>query len=630
MAGFAGILHLDMSPVTQMELSRLRMAASRDAQDGEELQQLGTPHEGCIAVSCAPGASEMNLAVPRGARDGEVWAVCDGRLDNEAELCAQCRNLYSEESPSTAQLVLAAYANWGVNCPAYLLGDYAFVLWDAGRRRFLCARDPAQTKSVFTVFNGKSLRWCNDLRPLLQEPDVSQAYDEIYLTTYMVMASVNWERTPYKAIRQLPGGHLLVVEKGALTTRQWWQPPAPGSLRFKSNAECREQLRTLLHDAVRVRLRSQSPVTITLSRGADSASITASAALLMRQGQAPCPAIQGVTFAARQHPEADESSGAAAIARHLGIEHHIVEPAEDEDDFAANLSLLAEPSGMVVHWNEWRAVRRACEENGCRVLLTGIGGEVFENQFLYLGDLAREKRWLMLAREFWRWKQAGNSFAAPAKATLRALREPPSHWEPHEKLVFYPWLRDAGRCKTDWHSLSLRHPLVQSEYHNFVERGSVMRGLGPLFAPAGIEVRNPLTDRRLIEFACALPLEYKLPRPGADGRLMKKALLREAVEPELPLALTAPSKPLRAKMGPRFERHHRRISELLAAPPCGLKEVLEDVIDLRVLREHLYQMQQDTGGKRYVALTLLLCSWLSQSAAQQIDGTNLTQKEVIS
>ncbi len=626
MKGFAGILHLDAFPITEAQQARLHGALSRD---GEELQQLGLSREGCMTVFCPPSSDEMHLAVPRGAQDGQVWAVCDGRLDNEAELRALCRMPYSEESPTTAQLVLAAYAKWGADCPAHLLGDYVFVLWDAQRRRLLWARDPAQTKTVFYVFNGKSLRWCNDLRPLLQEPDVSPASDEIYLTTYMVMASVNWERTPYKAIRQLPGGHLLMVEKGELVTRQWWQPPAPGLLRFKSNAECREQLRALLHDAVRVRLRSQSPVAITLSRGADSASIAASAAFLERQGQAFCPSMECVTFAAARNPEADESAGAAAIARHLGLKHHVVVPSDDEDDFAASLGLLAEPSGMVVHWNEWKAVRQMCEEQGCRVLLTGIGGEVFENRFLYLGDLARDRRWLLLARDFWRWKQAGNGLATSAKATLRALREPPSHWQPHKKLAFYPWLRDAGRCKTDWHSLSLGHPLMQNEYHDFVERGCVMRGLAPLFTPSGIEVRNPLTDRRLIEFACALPIERKLPRPGADGRMMKKALLREAVEPELPLALTAPSKPLRAMMGPRFAHHHRHISELLAAPPCGLKEVLEEVIDLRVLREHLHQMQQDTGGKRYVALTLLLCSWLSQTNAQQIDGTNLTRKEVI-
>lgn len=632
MANFTGILHLDASPVGESALARLRAAASRDAREGEGLRQMGTPREGCVAVFCAPESDEMDLAVPRGARDGEVWAVCDGRLDNEEELRALCHIPDFGEAPSTAQQVLAAYAKWGVDCPVHLLGDYAFVLWDAGRRRLLCARDPAQSKSVFYVFNGTSFRWCRDLPPLLQEPDVSRAYDEIYLTTYMVMSSLNWERTPYKAIQQLSGGHLLVVEKGELRTRQWWQPPAPGSLRFKSDAECREQLRALLHDAVRVRLRSQSPVAITLSRGADSASLAASAAFLMREGKAPCPSIQCVTFAAPHHPEADESDGAAAIARHLGTNHHIVAPSEDDGNFASSLGLLAEPSGMVVHWNEWKAVRRVCEEEGCRVLLTGIGGELFESQFLYLGDLARDKRWLMLAREFWRWKQAGTSFAAPAKATLRALREPASHWQPHKKLPFYPWLRDAERCKTDWHSLSLRHPIVQGDYHTFVECGAAMGGLQPLFTPAGIEVRNPLMDRRLIEFACALPLERRLPRPGADGRLMNKALLREAVEPELPLALTGPSKPLRAKMGARFERHHQRVSELLAAPPCGLKEALEEVIDLRVLREHLHQMQQDTGSKRYVALTLLLCSWLSQTAAQHIVETepNFFSKEVIS
>jgi asparagine synthase (glutamine-hydrolysing) len=527
------------------------------------------------------------------------WIIFDGRLDEP-------------EAPTggAPARALAAYRTWGADCPRYLIGDYAFALWDARRATLFAARDPAQSRPLYYAVDGPRFLFASDPR-LLLKAGIAPGWDHDYLTTYMVLANLNGERTPYAAIRQIPGGHSVEASRAGVQVRQWWQLPEAESLRYRRNEEYEEHLRVLLRQAVQARLRTaRGPVAVALSRGIDSAAIAATAQGLLRDGDAACSSVEAITIALPDYPEGDESRDATRIAAHLKMPQRVVNAQPHPADIVPLLSLLPEPSGLPDRYNLWEPVRDACAARDCRVLLTGAGGEAFTSPPYYLADLWRTRRFPMLLREMARWT-TGMPLVDVLQTLLRGLQQPSYDWTPEKRLPRYPWLLRPERCKTDLHSQSLPHPVLRDSYYACIEAGQVTPALQPLFRPAGVELRNPLLDRRIVEFAYSLPVELRLRRRLSDGRIRNKPLLRAAFAAEVPLALTQTNAHLRKYSGHAQSQTMSAFRRRLDCPPDGFAEV----VDIDVLRSCLSELQQDRGEKRYLALTTVLADWLAAMEA---------------
>lgn len=602
MPGMVGVLNLDGSPLEDADRRRLQEAAAG--------------LRGSAVSLCAPAGAPCGMAVstwehgprvagwpslPASPEGGELRVACDGWIDPEAAVVP---------AGGAADAIAESYGRWGDGCPAHLHGDYAFALWDAREQRLLCARDTAQTKPFFYAVSGNRFLWASDPRPLLEHWPLSRNFDPVYLTTYMVIADRNWERTPYAAIRKLPGGHALGVERGSVRTWRWWQLPEPGSLRYRRAEEYEEHLRELLAQAVRARLRGAERVTVALSRGIDSASIAALGASALRQGGSVPSHLHCVTVGCPEHPEADESPGARRIAERLELPHRVVPATPEAWDARSALAQLAEPSGIVGYWGIWEAVAAGCLATGSRVLLTGQGGELVSCD-CYLSRLFRARRYGEVARELWRWRRAGAPLARLLRLELAQLQNPVTHWAPVDGLGPYDWLRHPELCRMDMECLEQSHPILRNNHYDFVEVAQATAGLQPLFTSHGIELRHPLQDRRLVEFAYRLPVEWKLPARGPGKSLLNKPLLRRALAPELTLELPKPSASVRRMLGRHRHRYWTAFRDLLQAPP----EALTAVADIDRLRERSVDLLQDRGGKRFLALTALLAWWLA--AAEQ-------------
>src|SRR5258706_16029586 len=101
--------------------------------------------------------------------------VLDGRLDNRDDLR---RALASQPEATDAALALAAYAKWSDNAPAYLLGDFAFVVWDAGRERLFCARDALGQRPLFYGSTPGAIMVASEPQHILAHPDFAAGVSE--------------------------------------------------------------------------------------------------------------------------------------------------------------------------------------------------------------------------------------------------------------------------------------------------------------------------------------------------------------------------------------------------------------------------------------------------------------------
>ena len=479
------------------------------------------------------GTGRLPLA-DRGARLA-VTASC--RLDDRASLCdvldvprAQRANV-----PDGA-LILRAYERWGTDCPGRLLGDYAFAVWDAPRRRMLCARDHAGARPLYYCLTGDRVVFASDIAAVLAAPGVAGDLDEAAVATLLTRGSKPLgERTFFRAVRRLPPGHRMVVADGAARVERWWRPEDAPALDAGDDDSLAEEFLEIYSRAVEDRLRGALRVGVHLSGGLDSSSIAVLAARARRRAGLPAPSA----FCWQPPPGAGPAGAAGtsehdlieAVRRQEGLDVHYC-PLGVEDvvawlrrDGALDLS---------VHVNE-TAVQRAAAESGVRVLLSGWGGDegISFNGRGYPAELLRRGRLGAL------WRQVGRTSRYPPAGLVTQALLPLA--APALAAALGRWRRGERRR---WRGVTFIHPAfarraraLPDPYRRLPAGGRRLQlrllraghlaeridGWAASGARHGIEYRYPLLDRRVLEFALGLPPEQF--RRGRWGRwLMRRAL----------------------------------------------------------------------------------------------------------
>ena len=147
--------------------------------------------------------------------------VFDGRLDNREELVAELGSELTEDSgiPSDARLVLAAYRRWGAELCRRLIGPFALVIADIGRRELLCARDPLGDRSLFYNLTRDTLLVASEESALLSHPEIGDELDRNRLDCFYALRVPADGSTFFRQVRELPPGERLWVKGVRLGTR---------------------------------------------------------------------------------------------------------------------------------------------------------------------------------------------------------------------------------------------------------------------------------------------------------------------------------------------------------------------------------------------------------------------------
>ncbi|MBX6330591.1 MAG: hypothetical protein IRY91_01955 [Gemmatimonadaceae bacterium] len=458
---------------------------------------------------------------------------------------------------TASHYVLAAYRAWGEACAAHLEGDFAFIVWNRKTRRVCAARDFAGRRTLHYAQIGSTLVIASTVGGVLAYPECPS---EINLTVVAETAAGLFaasHETCYRAIQTLPAAWTLTRrgEQRAELRRHWSPPPMEprSNLGFEDGAEV---LRDLLVRATAERMPAGTASSIWLSGGWDSPAVFGAGQQVLRE-RADGRSLLPVSMS---YPEGDpgrEDELIQLIAEHSGAPVYWVdiEHVPFFDRPAERAALRDEPfAHPFENWN--RALARGSRAVGSHVALDGVGGDqLFQVSEVYFADLLRAGRWRELARE---WRKKGlrgtgfrNFFAwsiqpllppwalAAAKLLRRGRplvgyleRRAPSwidrtfarrnHLEERER-AFTPQRgrRSCVEYETDWYLTHPYFPLVLSA--------------GAAFAlDEGVEIRSPLYDRRVIDFALTRPRWER--SSGAET----KRLLRRAVRDLLPAPVLAP------------------------------------------------------------------------------------------
>lgn len=526
---------------------------------GAELGQRALVAESTAPVALGVVRHAWEAARPGATRPGiaqrdHLTVVADAALYHAADLRRALGTPRADAS--AADLILDAYAQRGTAGIAKLEGDFAFVVWDARAQCLVAARDFAGHRALYFTGGTEAIRLASAIGPLLADGSVSRALD---LATVAATAAGLWLHGPvtaYAAIRELPAGHVLAWQPGAEPrVAPFWAPPGEIDHRRRPLAEAAEALRGLLTDAVLERLDGAAPTAVSLSGGWDSPAVYAVAQDL---GQGGGHALGPVRAVSISYPEGDPGREDELITDILGRWDGTTHWLQADEiplvrDAAAEAARREQPFAHAYeHWN--RALFRAANADGARVMLDGAGGDqLFQVSDAYLAELFRRGQWISAARQ-WRgrggrgarnfWRHVARPSLPPAiPAAIARLRgmgppaprfhRPPSPWIPHRTLAALGVLErdDALRPALP------AGDLVLEEAHAFLRFPYFARILATLHGLAldeGVEVRSPLLDARIVDWAVRRPWSER-----ADRNETKRAL-RAAMRGLLPESVLAP------------------------------------------------------------------------------------------
>ncbi len=551
MCGFAGVVVWDeryrVSPAT---LRRMSAAVAHRGPDGEGLR-LTREHDPITAGTPQVALAFRRLAIldPEARSmqpftDGRRWLVFNGEIYNFRQLRAELSTPDRQwRTTGDTEVLLAAYAAWGERCVDRLNGMFAFAVWDEQDRSLFLARDRMGQKPLYIGFSGRpsacrAVAFASEVGPLRALDWVLDDACDGSVTTYLQYGFLIRSWTPLvRCVQSNPGSVLFrwddKLDGAGTSGGHGFRVNDPGPTRA---ADPVTATRTLVRQAVERQLVSDVPLGVFLSGGVDSSVIAAAA---RRVGPVR-------TFSIRfDDPRYDESAHAAAVAKHLGTEHHTfhVTP-EAIVDLPKLAVVFGEPFGdssaLPTHYLA-RETRRHVT-----VALSGDGGdELFGGYDRYralrlgqqLGPLAIRPV-IALGRRL-----AGGhpkSRVTRAGRLLASLGGPPA-----QRYDGYMRLFDDAALAALWpgHRRRLPTPLAAEFALHAEGRDVVQTALAVdrvTYLPDdllvktdrcsmlhGLEVRSPFMDPDVVTFAAGLTTDQLL--KGGPKRM-----LREAFADDLP------------------------------------------------------------------------------------------------
>ncbi len=378
MCGITGLVMRDRgAPVDARVLERMtEIVRHRGPDDGgvQTWGNVGFGHRRLAIVDLESGHQPMSTA------DGSLWVTFNGELYNYVELRGEliqrgCRlRTYSD-----TEVLLHLYACYGLKMFEHMNGMFAFALYDRAQRRIVLARDRLGEKPLYYYRDARRFAFASEIKSLTAVPDFCVTPDTAAIHEYLTFQYCLGDRTFFDGVRKLPPASYVVLDDAGDVLEQatYW------SVDFREDHSRGEdywvdELRFLLEDSVKTRLRSDVPVGAYVSGGVDSGVVASLAAKLFGHG---VPMFTGY-FA---EPGFSELPHAEALARATNSPHHAVCPSAS--DFAGHFRRLIyhldEPTAGPGAFPQLMVATLASQH--VKVVLGGQGGdEIFGGYARYL------------------------------------------------------------------------------------------------------------------------------------------------------------------------------------------------------------------------------------------------------
>lgn len=467
---------------------------------------------------------------PMHSCDNRLVISYNGEIYNFLELREELKD-YPFQSRCDTEVILAAYLKWGISCVDRFQGMFAISLYDKEKGELYLVRDRIGKKPLYYWLDGDNLVFASELKPIMECPFFVKNIRRDVIRRYLYQQCVNEPDTIFENVYKVEPGQMIKFQQGRLSKRKYWDIAKVYHTKKQEKAgsyeEAREELKTILKDAVRKRMIADVPVGTFLSGGYDSSLVTAIAQELSSE---PVKTYS-IGFNEERY---NEAKYAKEVAKYLGTQHtelYIDEqsmfdlvdsiPKYYDEPFADSSQI---PSMLVA----------GLAAKDVTVVLSGDGGDEFFCGYNIYDNVAQAQKLDVLGRmtygvcQFPLFQKFGLFERLPFRVQVVAGNQDP---ETKTQLGGRTYINAIEKMLPD-SGVPFKFP-VESRYHenNWQERrmlldeetylpGDILCKVDRASMKYSIEARCPILDVNVMEYSYRLPHAYKYSR-GVKKRILK-------------------------------------------------------------------------------------------------------------
>lgn len=527
MCGISGFLSFD-DFFSERSLARMTRSLEHRGPDAEGLfydGACGLGHRRLSILDLSEGANQPMQSV-----DHSSIIVFNGEVYNYREIGDALG--IPLRTTSDTEVVLELFARQGIGAVTQFNGMFAFAFYNARQQELHLVRDRLGIKPLFYYWDGRHLAFASELKSLKALPELDIRPDLTVISQFLHLGYIPAPATIYKNVFKLLPGHYLKGTRNGLTTKAFWSPEGSITAQVLDDEKvAKRQLEDLLLSSVQYQLISDVPLGVFLSGGIDSSTV---AALASRLSNTRLNTFS-IGFAEEKFNEAHY---AAAVAKHLGTQHHaftvsaveakrLVEPMLDAyDEPYADSSAI--PTMLVSQLARKHVTVALCGDGGDE-LFFGYGMYQWAERLAnpWLKAIRKPVSRLLTLPKGSRYRKAAALFQYQDEATLAGhifsqeqgffakrelaflLADCPAHNRPPDR-------RDLHR------RLTPREGQALYDLENYLP-DDLLTKVDRATMHYGLEARVPLLDHRVVEFALNLDPALKY-RNGVTKYLLKEVL----------------------------------------------------------------------------------------------------------
>ncbi len=521
MSAMTGIFYRDGRKVDPELIKKMNDRLSHRGPDGSAVWVDGSVALGHQMLWTTP--ESLHEKLPFHDEKAGLVITADARIDNRNELSEEL-DIEDKEDVSDSYFILKAYEKWGEECPEYLLGDFAFAIWDENEEKLFCARDHMGVKPFYYYLDEEMFVFGTEIKALFCVPNVLCELNEKRIALFLMINDFfEKESTFYENVKSLTAAHSLKLTKNGSRIKRYWKLDPESQIVMGSDEDYASAFLEIFTEAVRCRLRRHGPVGVMLSGGLDSSSVTCTARKIFNENEC-LDKIHSFSYIFDDFPESDERYFIKKVVDSGGIEPHFIKCDEINplEKINAMLGYQEQPLSSfqiaLVH-NSRKIVR----DNNVRILLTGEGGDqIVSHAEKYLEELLVTFQWIKLRNNIKDISKARNmhKYKIFIGAVFNVIRYYLIKWP-----RLYHFLKKDVNVNKDFlmrlkanKSRSLkdkRRAIITSKKFHYQDIDTISHQLTFETIDQGnsiffIEMRHPFYDKRVVEFCYAIPTEMKI------------------------------------------------------------------------------------------------------------------------
>ncbi|NWQ39189.1 lasso peptide isopeptide bond-forming cyclase [Bacillus sp. EB106-08-02-XG196] len=286
MSAIAGIYHFNDEPINLEHGRRMMKDLEKFPADDVQTWHSDKVFLGCHAQWITP--ESIGEKLPYYDHERKLAITADAIIDNRDELYERLQvDKRKRKEITDSELILLSYHKWGEESPKYLIGDFAFMIWDEIKQQVFGARDPSGYRTLYYFKNHSRFTFCTTIEPLLTLSYIEKQLNENYIAEFLAITgmidTVDARMTPFKNIEQVPPFHSISIVGGKIHLNQYSTFTPKGKLKLRSNEEYVEAFQEVFQEAVNCRLRTFREIGSQLSGGLDSGAVVGFAAKELRK-----------------------------------------------------------------------------------------------------------------------------------------------------------------------------------------------------------------------------------------------------------------------------------------------------------------------------------------------------------